>query len=182
MHEVDKPYLKCKNINKYFERLSEVLIDKGSGSYRFLVVGGAVMALKYRFGRASVDIDICLREQTDLYKYCIMVADECKLPYDWINADVMHSDSFSMNLFKNAELYKVYNNILSVYTVSDLDLFCMKLVSIRPKDMNDLNQIATRLKRKGISRKMIINEFIFLYGSLFLLKDRQKSFLYKNFK
>ena len=140
------------------------------------------MALKYRFGRATVDIDICLREQTDLYKYCVMVADEFKLPYDWINADVMHSDSFSVNLFKNAELYKVYSGILSVYTVSDLDLFCMKLVSFRPKDMNDLNKIAQRLKRNGVDIKVILNEFTFLYGSLYLMKDRQKSYLYKNFK
>ena len=125
--------------------------DFGIGVHRVLVVGGAAIALKYRDERSTVDIDMCFKEQNNLYQCCQKVALRYKLPEDWINADVMHSDSFSYALFNNADFYKKYGNSLIVYVASDLDLYCMKLVSFRPKDVEA--------------------NFVRLYGSEYLLRN-----------
>lgn len=102
-HLVEDEYLYRENIDKYFEALANKIKESGIGMHRILVVGGAAMALKYHDGRSTVDIDICFREQNNLYACCMKVAEEYDLPEDWINADVMHSDSFSYRLFDNAE-------------------------------------------------------------------------------
>ena len=137
-HLVEDEYLYRENIDKYFEALANKIKESGIGMHRILVVGGAAMALKYHDGRSTVDIDICFREQNNLYACCMKVAEEYDLPEDWINADVMHSDSFSYRLFDNAELYKSFDGFLEVYVASDLDLYCMKIVSFRPKDDFDV--------------------------------------------
>jgi hypothetical protein len=161
MHQSSTPYLKNTNINKYLERLSEILAENNLGNHSILIVGGAAVALKNKHtGRLTVDIDICLKQQNHLYECCMQVASEYNLPEDWINADVMHSDSFSYGLFSGAELYKVYNNILYVYIVSDIDLLCMKLVSFRPKDMRDINSLIRKLNKCNITYKDVENQFI----------------------
>lgn len=183
MHQTTIPYLKNKSINKYLERLSEILIANNLGEHNILIVGGAAMALRSRYsGRATVDIDICLREQNRLYDCCLQVAKEYSIPTDWVNADVMHSESFSYRLFENAVPYKVYNNILAVYIASDIDLLCMKLVSFRPKDMKDINKLIKTLLKNGITYEEVENRFNYLYGSLYLLNRKSGRFLYHEMK
>ena len=112
-HLAEEEYLYRENIEEYFEALAARIKDAGIGKHRILVVGGAAMALKYRDGRSTVDIDICFREQNSLYACCTQVAEEYGLPDDWINADVMHSDSFSYRLFDNAELYRIFDDVIT---------------------------------------------------------------------
>lgn len=99
------------------------------------------------------------------------VTEEYDLPEDWINADVMHSDSFSYKLFDNAVFYRTYRNILHVYVVSDIDLYCMKLVAFRPKDIQDMDVISQVLKKDGLSSTDVESNFVRLYGSLYYLKN-----------
>lgn len=160
-----------RNIDKYLNRLSEVMINMNVGPHEILLVGGAAIALKYGFGRQTNDIDICFKSQNMLYACCKIVANQYGLPDDWINADVMHSQSFSSMLFNNATLVKIYRNILYVYVVSDIDLLCMKLVASRPKDLYDIRKYAKLLKKKGITYQNIIDEFKYLYGNTFLLNQ-----------
>lgn len=178
-HLVSEEYLHKANIEEYLDALAKKIIESGIGNHRILIVGGAAMALKYQNGRSTVDIDICYREQNKLYSCCQKVASEYGLPEDWINADVMHSDSFSYALFDKAELYKTYQDVLEVYVVDDLDLYCMKLVSFRPKDIQDIDTLANSLKAKGISPKDVINNIIYLYGDEYLLRndDRKVRFM-----
>ena len=103
-HPGGKEYLCRDNIDEYFEGLAGRIKEAGIGLHRILVVGGAAMALKYHDGRSTVDIDVCFREQNNLYVCCKQVAEKYDLPDDWINADVMHPDSFSFRLFDNAEM------------------------------------------------------------------------------
>ncbi len=170
-HIATEEYLYRENIDEYLEALAQKINDSGIGRHMILIVGGAAMALKVRDGRSTVDIDICFREQNNLYMCCKQVADEYDLPEDWINADVMHSDSFSYALFDNAELYKVYGGILEVYIVNNLDLYCMKLVSFRPKDVQDMEVLSDILKSNGTTREDVISNFIRLYGDEYLLQD-----------
>ena len=170
-HETDIPYLNSDNIDQYFESLAEEIKKAGIGTHRILVVGGAAIALKYRNERSTVDIDMCFKEQKSLYKCCQKVALRYHLPSDWINADVMHSDSFSYALFSNAETYKKYGDSLIVYIASVLDLYCMKLVSFRPKDIEDMITLKDSLIASGITLKEVEENFIRLYGSEYFLRN-----------
>ena len=183
-HLTNQEYLNSQNIDEYFHHLADEIKNAGLGEHHILVVGGAAMALKFRGERSTVDIDICLREQNHLYDCCQKVARIYKLPEDWINADVMHSDSFSYGLFRDATLYKVYADILKIYIVSNMDLYCMKLVSFRPKDIQDMIILAEKMQEEGISRKQIEENFIRLYGDAFLMKndDRKVRFIEMQFR
>ena len=178
-HQVSEEYLYGENINEYFRILAVEIHKAGIGRHKILVVGGAAMALKYHDGKSTVDIDICFREQKNLYLCCQTVAKKYSLPEDWINADVMHSDSFSYKLFDKAQLYKVYEDILEVFIADDLDLYCMKLVSFRPKDVQDMEILSDDLKNKGISSKDVYANFNRLYGNEYLIRndDRKIRFM-----
>lgn len=181
---IKEEYLNDQNIDYYFSALAEKILSAGIGEHLVLVVGGAAMALKYRDGRSTVDIDICIREQNHLYDCCQQVAEENGLPEDWMNADVMHSESFSYGLFENAVLYKTYRDILGVYVASDIDLYCMKLVSFRPKDVQDMEVLSSALKKQHVGPDDIIDHFIRLYGDTYLMKndDRKERFLRMQFR
>ena len=138
MHLAIEEYLNEENIDTYLVRLAEEIEHAGIGPHQVLIVGGAAMALKFHDGRSTVDIDICIREQNHLYDCCQKVAEAYNLPDDWMNADVMHSESFSYRLFDHALLYKEYGESLKAYLVDDLDHYCMKLVAFRPKDVQDM--------------------------------------------
>lgn len=182
-HQVSEEYLNRENIDEYFDALSVKIREAGIGKHKILVVGGAAMALKYQDGRATVDIDICFREQNNLYACCKSVAAEYGLPDDWVNADVMHSDSFSYKLFEHAVIYKSYGDVLDIYLADDLDLYCMKLVSFRPKDVQDLEILADDLKTRGITKQDIHDNFVRLYGNEYLLRndDRKRRFMETQF-
>ena len=179
MHSINEEYLYKENIDEYLDALALKITKAGIGKHRILVVGGAAMALKYQDGRSTVDIDICFREQNNLYSCCQSVAEEYELPKDWINADVMHSESFSYSLFDKATEYRVYRNILEVFIANDLDLYCMKLVSFRPKDVQDMEILAESLKKSGITKVDVTANFIRLYGDEYLLRndDRKIRFM-----
>ena len=183
-HSVSEEYLYRENIDKYLEALAERIKIAGIGEHKILVVGGAAMAIKYQDGRSTVDIDICFREQNNLYSCCQSVAKEYDLPNDWINADVMHSDSFSYAIFDNAVLYKTFNDILEVYVADDLDLYCMKLVSFRPKDIQDMEVLSGTLKERKIIKEDVVDNFIRLYGDEYLLRndERKISFVEMQFR
>lgn len=173
-HSTTEEYLNRDNIDEYFQLLAEEIKESGIGEHRILVVGGAAMALKYHDGRSTVDIDICIREQHDLYKCCQKVAAVQHLPEDWINADVMHSDSFSYGLFRDATLYRTYEGILNIYVASDMDLYCMKLVSFRLKDIQDMDVLADSLRAAGMKRKDVEENFLRLYGDMYFMKNDER--------
>lgn len=179
-HLVEVPYLDKKNIELYLYELATEIERNNIGKHNLLIVGGAAMALKYENERATVDIDICFREQNKLYSCCEVIAQKHNLPNDWINADVMHSDSFSYRLFEHAVLYKTIGNFLDIYVVDDIDLYCMKLVGFRPKDIEDMISIAVRLKEKRITLKDVEDNFERLYGNKYYLLNDEMKIIYVN--
>lgn len=179
-HSAEIPYLDKDNIEQYLYDLAKEIKEAGIGLHRILLVGGAAIALKYQNVRSTVDIDICFQEQNKLYSCCAKVAKVNNLPDDWINADVMHSDSFSYKLFDKAILYKSIGEELEIYVADDLDLYCMKIVGFRPKDVQDMVLIAPILKKNGITYDDVKYNFERLYGSVFhLIKDGRKEMFVK---
>lgn len=183
MHSTSEEYLNEENIELYLHSLAEEIKRAGIGQHQLLIVGGAAMALKYHDGRSTVDIDICIREQKNLYACCKKIAEIYDLPDDWINADVMHSESFSYRLFDNAVLYKEYGDSLKAYVVDNLDHYCMKLVSFRPKDVQDMEVLSESLRLNGFNTEDVEKNFIRLYGDLYLMKndDRKGAFVAAQF-
>ena len=177
-HQTTEEYLNRENMEEYFRELALEIKEAGIGRQQILVVGGAAMALKYHDGRSTVDIDICIREQKNLYACCQKVATKHGLPDDWINADVMHSDSFSYGLFRDARQFAVYEDVLEILLVSDLDLYCMKLVSFRPKDVQDMEILAGMLKKSGIHKQDVETNFIRLYGSKYLMQNDERKIIF----
>lgn len=150
-HSVEIPYLDKVNIEIYLNDLAVEIEKANIGKHSILIVGGAAMALKYEDERSTVDIDICFREQNKLYSCCEVIAKNYNLPGDWINADVMHSD---------------------------VDLYCMKIVGLRPKDVEDMNSIAPMLKEKGVTVHDIEKNFERLYGSKYHLINDEVKLMY----
>ena len=161
-HSVEIPYLDKENIEIYLNDLATEIEKAKIGKHSILIVGGAAMALKYEDERSTVDIDICFREQNKLYSCCEVIAKNYNLPEDWINADVMHSDSFSYKLFDNAILYKTIGDYLDIYVVEDM------------------NSIAPKLKVKGVTVEDIENNFERLYGSKYHLINDEMKLMYVN--
>lgn len=91
------------------------------------------------------------------------------VPEDWMNADVMHSDSFNYRIFDKAQLYKIFNGVLNVYVANILDLLCMKAAAFREKDMEDIKYIVYTLSKSGVTYN-ILEEFNYIYSSLYILK------------
>lgn len=168
---------KKKDIDKYLLALSELIIRNGLGIHRILLVGGAAVAVKYRISRETMDIDICYREQNKLNECADAVAKMYGLNADWMNGAVMRSPSFSYRLFDTAEIYKVYGDVLYVYTPRDIDLLCMKLVAFRPKDRRDLIVIAKRLNRNMVTKRDIECNFIRLYDNTYKLSNEARRFI-----
>ena len=71
-------------------------------------------------------------------------------------------------------MYKSFGDTLEVYIVDDLDLYCMKLVSFRPKDVQDTEVLASTLKERNITFKDVCSNFIRLYGSEYLLRNDER--------
>ena len=61
--------------------------------------------------------------------------------------------------------------MFSKYIASDLDLYCMKIVSFRPKDVQDMEVLAGTLRGNGITKEDVISNFIRLYGSEYYLRN-----------
>lgn len=177
-HVTDRPYLNRKNMELYLDKLAVEILNRGIGRTRILIVGGSAIALKHKFRNSTVDIDICIRENNGLYQCVLDVANKYKIPEDWINADVMHSLSFSYRLFENAQLHKVYRDILEVWVVSDLDLLCMKLKSGRVKDIEDAKHMVKILKKDGVklTQDTVRQRLVYLYSTSFL-PERSNTFM-----
>lgn len=71
---------------------------------------------------------------------------------------------------------------LDIYVVDDIDLYCMKIVGLRPKDVEDMNSIAPKLKVKGVTVEDIENNFERLYGSKYHLINDEMKLMYVNMK
>lgn len=68
----------------------------------------------------------------------------------------------------------------NVLVVDDKDLYCMKIVGLRPKDVEDMNCIARRLKDAGVKPNDIENNFERLYGNKYYLLNDDMKLMYVN--
>jgi hypothetical protein len=132
------------NIDKYFSELAKEIKKQfgSSANMELIVVGGASVVINYGFRESTLDID-ALNSNISSINGCIRaVADNNGLPYTWLNSDFKTTNSYSPRLIECSRPYKKFGNVLSVYSVKDEYLLCMKLMSFRlDKDVEDIEGI-----------------------------------------
>lgn len=143
---MSNPYFSInkENIDKYFTELAkEIKKQYGAGAnIELIIVGGASIVINYGFRDSTMDID-ALNSNISSINGCIRaVADNNGLPYTWLNSDFKTTTSYSPRLIECSRPYKKFGRVLSVYSIKDEYLLCMKLMSFRlDKDIEDVEGI-----------------------------------------
>lgn len=158
--------LSKKCIDVYLDRLSSKVLERfdPEANIKIVIVGGAAIALNYKFRESTMDIDTYSKYSNVLDELAIDVAREEGLAADWLNHNVMVTPSFTCRIEEFATSYRVFNGVLDVYTADALTLICMKSVCCRP-DSHDIPDIEELLNAEpSISFEDIVNRFLTLYG------------------
>lgn len=158
--------LSKKCIDVYLDRLSRKILERfgPEATIKIVVVGGAAIALNYKFRESTMDIDTYSRYSNVLDELAIDVARDEGLAADWLNHNVMVTPSFTCRIENFATQYRVFNGVLDVHTADALTLICMKSVCCRP-DSHDILDIEELLNAESnISFEDIVNRFLTLYG------------------
>lgn len=150
-HLTDNPYMGANEIMMYLDTFARCLHRECSGNPPYvsiLVMGGSALCLKYNY-RLTVDIDADVKFPYNKRNAINEVAKLYNIPPDWINEDVMKSNSYSRLLWDNSVLCRVLYNFLEIRVVNDLDQLCMKATAGRVKDMQDIMVLIEKLVQAG---------------------------------
>jgi hypothetical protein len=159
-----------KALGKEYRRLSGTKMPA-----EIVLIGGASILANYGFRELTYDMDAVIVASGAMKQAISNVGDKLNLPHGWLNADFKRTESYSDKLLTVSVYFKTFSNVLQVRTVAAEYLVAMKLMSGR-RYKNDLSDIYGILwehqkSEKPLSRKIIENAIIELYGSLKKLPD-----------
>lgn len=163
-HLTNIPYITNGNVMELLNRFAIRFVQKYGYTYtvNILIVGGSAIALRYN-SRATVDIDADIAFGGKISDIINQVALDLNIPNDWLNQDFVNSYSYSRKLWDRAEYIGTLNQVINVYIVSELDQLCMKSITTRTKDEDDVIVLAKALKNKGVTYEMFTENFYRLY-------------------
>lgn len=171
------------NLDHYFYELSKTYKKLGGKKMpaEIILIGGAAIIENYGFRDMTTDIDAIIHASSVMDEAIKQVGDQFDLPYGWLNSDFMKTSSYSKSLIKYASFYKVFNQVLTVRTVSAEYLIAMKLRSGR-KYKNDLSDIIGILAEHEAKGDLITFEHIDtairnLYGSWDVIPEDSVKFI-----
>lgn len=166
-----------EDIEYVLKELSKVCIKPTE----ITICGGASMVLNYSTRESTCDID-CFRLEERIKKEAISIARNLNLEYDWLNDNVCVTQSYTEKLIKYRHLYGTFGK-LTVYTIKDLPLLCMKLVSFRPhsSDVDDCRALISIL-RDRYSIEEVRSMVYGIYGDSSILSVDAELFLAKEFE
>lgn len=160
-----------ENLNTYLKELGKEYrrLNGKSMPAEIILIGGAAIIANYGFRDMTTDVDAVIHAVSSMKDAINTVGDKFHLPNGWLNADFMHTGSYSPKLVQYAIYYREFSNVLKVRTVSAEYLIAMKLRAGR-KYKNDLSDIigilAEHERRKNpISMEDIHKAVVNLYGS-----------------
>lgn len=172
-----------ENLDNYLKELAKEFrkINGKSMSAEIILVGGAAILTNYRFRNMTADIDAIIHAASSMKDAIKHVGDKFNLPNGWLNADFMHTGSYSPKLDEFSIYYKTFYGILSVRTISAEYLIAMKLRSGR-KYKNDLSDIIGILaehkkRQKPITFEKIDKAVTNLYGGWDDFPEASKPFI-----
>lgn len=157
-HMAEFPYIYKENMSIYLEALN-MRMSLYNCTGELLLVGGSCLILGHNFRDCTEDIDAYIKG-TNMIRCINEVREMFSLTEDWLNDDFKKSRSYSDKLLHNAVLVSKMSNI-TVYKICDLDLICMKLVSYRDKDVNDLYGLL--MDCSSVTQYDIHTRLIYLY-------------------
>ena len=144
-------------------------------------MGGAAVLAKYGFRNTTTDIDAIICASSAMDEAIRKVRDKFHLPHDWINADFIHTNSYTPKLVQYSEYYRTYSNVLSIRIVTAEYLIAMKLRSGRKykSDMSDIVGILNEHQKQNcpIVMEEIDKAVVDLYGGWDDISEESKQFL-----
>lgn len=139
------------SIITYLTELNYWLGQAGVNVDMFLF-GGAAMALYYDYNRVTGEIDAVL--SADIGEEIRKVSDVLGISPNWLYAD--EGDGIDLRLIKYKDEGLHLANI-TVWYPSDKDMLCMKLISGRSRDVDD---IIVLMKELGLSGELDLRRFV----------------------
>ena len=132
------PLLDRAGIEDAFRRLGERLARRGVVADLY-VFGGAAMALAYDSRRATRDVDALFKPHGIVHDEALAVASELGLPRWWLNEQASSyvapgGDPAASRVFDHPGL--------RVFAASPEHLLAMKAFAARPRDAEDIRQLA----------------------------------------
>lgn len=159
-----------ENLDTYFKELAKEFrrLNGKSMPAEIVLVGGAAILTNYGFRDMTTDIDAVIHAASSMKDAINMVGDKFDLPNGWLNADFMHTGSYSPKLDEFSVYYKSFYGVLSVRTIAAEYLIAMKLRSGRKykNDLSDVIGILAEHEKKGtpITLEKIDTAVTNLYG------------------
>lgn len=165
-----------RELAKEFRRLNGKRVPA-----EIVLVGGAAILTNYGFRDMTTDIDAIIHAASSMKEAINHVGDKFDLPNGWLNADFMHTGSYSPKLDEVSVYYKSFYGVLSVRTISAEYLIAMKLRSGRKykNDLSDIIGILAEHEKKGmpITFEKIDAAVKNLYGSWDSFPEDSKPFI-----
>lgn len=131
-----------ENLDSYLKELAKEFrkLNGTAMPAEIVLIGGAAVLANYGFREMTTDIDAVIHASSSMKDAINRVGDRHGLPNGWLNADFMHTGSYSPKLSEVSEYYHTFSHVLQIRTVSAEYLIAMKLRSGR-KYKNDLSDV-----------------------------------------
>lgn len=159
-----------ENLDSYLKELAKEYRKLGGKALpaEIVLIGGAAIIANYGFRNVTIDIDAVIHAASVMKEAINNVGDKFNLPAGWLNADFMHTLSYSPKLEQYSVYYKSFCGVLDVRTVSAEYLIAMKLCSGRKykNDLSDIIGILHEHKKRNmpITMSQISQAVMNLYG------------------
>lgn len=172
-----------ENLDTYLKELAKAYkkINGKSMPAEIILIGGAAILANYGFRNMTTDIDAIIHAASSMKEAVNYVGDKFNLPNGWMNADFMHTASYSPKLNEFSIYYKSFYGVLSVRTVTAEYLIAMKLRAGRKykNDLSDIIGILAEHKKQGrvITFEMVETAVENLYGDWKDFSEESKIFI-----
>lgn len=172
-----------ENLDTYLKELAKEFrrLNGKSMPAEIVLVGGAAILTNYGFRDMTTDIDAVIHAASSMKDAINMVGDKFDLPNGWLNADFMHTGSYSPKLDEFSVYYKSFYGVLSVRTIAAEYLIAMKLRSGRKykNDLSDVIGILAEHEKRGtpITIEKIDAAVTNLYGGWDAFPEDSKTFI-----
>ncbi len=159
-----------ENLDMYLKELAKEFrkLNGKSMPAEIVLVGGAAILTNYGFREMTTDIDAVIHAASSMKDAINHVGNRFGLPNGWLNADFMHTGSYSRKLDEFSVYYKTFYGVLTVRSMSAEYLIAMKLRSGRKykNDLSDVIGILAEHEKKDapISIDQINTAVVNLYG------------------
>lgn len=154
MSSENTSYFTKDNLDTYLKELAKEFrrLNGTSMPAEIILIGGAAILTNYEFRHMTTDVDAVIHAASSMKDAINRVGDKFGLPNGWLNADFMHTGSYSPKLEEFSVYYRTYSNVLCIRTVAAEYLIAMKLRAGRKykNDLSDIIGILTEHEKRGI--------------------------------